>query len=103
MSDSQNNEDLEIRILKELTEIRIEVQQIKSGFENTDLRLEVAINQHKNECWKCNEFVKVSELEHKIDLYLINKQKRLILFSEFIKSIIYIGGLFVAVWYLKNR
>jgi len=102
MTDSQNSEDLEIRILRELTEIKLDVQQIKSGMETTELRLEVAINQHKTDCWKCNEFVKISDFENKIDDYLTKKQKRFILFAEFIKSIVYTAGLATAIWFLKK-
>jgi len=102
MSESQNQEDLEIRILKELTEIRIDMEQIKSSMEKSELLFDAAIIKHKNECWKCNEFVRNADLEHKIDVYLINKQKRFIVFAEFIKSIVYIGGTVAAIWYLKK-
>ena len=102
MTDSQNQEDLEIRILKELTEIRLAMQLIKSDMENSELRFDAAIVKHKSECWKCSEFVRNADFEHKVDVYLINKQKRFIVFAEFIKSIIYTCGLIAAIWYLKK-
>lgn len=50
MTDSHTGEDLEIRIVRELTEIKLEIQALKHQISNTDLQLSCKIAEHQANC-----------------------------------------------------
>ena len=50
MTDSHTGEDLEIRIVRELTEIKLEIQSLKHQISNTDLQLSCKIADHQANC-----------------------------------------------------
>lgn len=49
-NDSTNSEDLEIRLMKELHEIKLQLQEVKTMFGNSQLQVKMAIAEHQTNC-----------------------------------------------------
>lgn len=49
-NDSTNSEDIEIRIIRELTDIKLELQELRQMHTNSELKVKMAINEHQTSC-----------------------------------------------------
>lgn len=49
-SDSTNQEDIEIRIIRELTDIKLELQELRQMHTNSELKVKMAISDHQTQC-----------------------------------------------------
>ena len=49
-NDSTNQEDIEIRLMRELTDIKLQLQRVESLFTNTEMRFKMAIAEHQTHC-----------------------------------------------------
>jgi hypothetical protein len=49
-NDSTNQEDIEIRIIRELTDIKLELQELRQMHTNSELKVKMAISDHQAQC-----------------------------------------------------
>ena len=105
--------ELELRIMEELSTIRVEMQKLTSSLEKSELIFNALIEEHRKECYKCSEFVKAAELENEINKIIEKKQqkeseakdkakKSFITTAEVIKNAIYLITLISSILYIKG-
>lgn len=49
-NESANQEDIEIRLMRELTDIKLQLQRVESLFNNAEMRFKMAIAEHQTHC-----------------------------------------------------
>lgn len=48
--DSNNQEDIEVRLTKELSDIKVQLQELKSMLSHSESRFKIAIMEHQTQC-----------------------------------------------------
>lgn len=48
--DSGNQEDIEVRLTKELSDIKVQLQELKSMLSHSESRFKIAIMEHQTQC-----------------------------------------------------
>lgn len=48
--DSTNQEDIEVRLTKELSDIKVQLQELKSMLSHSESRFKIAIMEHQTNC-----------------------------------------------------
>jgi hypothetical protein len=49
-NDTTNQEDIEIRIIRELTDIKLELQELRQMHTNSELKVKMSISEHQAQC-----------------------------------------------------